>query len=111
MKVTLERRPEYQEALKSLVLAQFSENPLDDLLTARENLVKLIAGVREVYVDQADKLLQSAGAKGEIELVDLISEGEILGDEQEEEGDDEDYEGKSKGPVGFQRNEVKITGD
>lgn len=110
MKITIERSPEYQEAVKAIVLAQFSESPLEDLLTARENLIKLIAAIREVYVEQADKLLQSAGARGEIEMVELVSEGEILGDEPDEE-DEEDYEGKSKGPVGFKPNPQPITGD
>lgn len=110
MKITIERSEEYQAVLKYVVLAQSSDDPLEELLTARENLVKVISAVRDVYVEQANKLLQAAGAKGEIELVDLISESEILGEEPEQE-DEDDYEDKSKGTVGFQRNPEPITGD
>lgn len=112
MKITIERSDDYQGALRHIVLAQSSDNPLEELLTARSHLVKILHEVREVYIEQANNLLVEAGAKGEIEMVELISESEILGDEPDnEEEDEEDYEGKSKGPVGFQPNQTKITGD
>lgn len=113
MKITIERSEDYQGALRHLVLAQSSDNPLEDLLTARSHLIKIVHEVREVYIEQANNLLVEAGAKGEIEMVELISESEILGDdpEEDEEEGEEDYEGKSKGPVGFQPNQTKITGD
>lgn len=111
MRITIERSPEYQDTLKHLVLAQSSEDPLEDLLTARTNLIKLVNEVRNVYVDQANDLLVKAGARGEIEMVELVSENEILGEPDEDEEGDEDYEGKSKGPVGFKPNPQKVTGD
>ena len=111
MKITIERSEDYQGALKHLVLAQSSDNPLEDLLTARSHLVKIVHEVREVYIEQANNLLVEAGAKGEIELVDLISESEIMGEEQDEGEDEEEYEGKSKGPVGFKPNPQPVTGD
>jgi len=111
MKITIERSEDYQGALRHLVLAQSSENPLEDLLTTRSHLIKIIHEVREVYVEQAHALLTEAGAKGDIEMVELISEGEILGDEPDEDEDEEEYEGKSKGPVGFKPNPQKVTGD
>ncbi|ALY08512.1 hypothetical protein RINGS_70 [Arthrobacter phage Rings] len=101
----IERNPEYQGALKALLSAQVSDDPLDDLLTARENLIKLIASAREAYLAQADKWLTRAGASADVEIRELQSETYILtGQEDDDEDEDFDDKAKSKGPVGFQRN-------
>lgn len=112
MKITIERSEDYQGALRHLVMAQSSDNPLEDLLTARSHLIKIVHEVREVYIEQADQLLTQAGASGDIEIRELVSETEILtGEPDNDEDEEEEYEGKSKGPVGFKPNPQKVTGD
>ena len=109
----IERNPEYQAALKALLSAQVAEDPLDELLTARENLIKLIASSREAYIAQADKWLTRAGASADVEVRELQSETYILTGKDDEDEDEDDYEdkAKSKGSVGFQRNPEPVTGD
>lgn len=108
----IERNPEYQAALKALLTAQVAENPVNELLAARENLIKLIASAREAYLAQADKWLSWAGASADVEINELQSETYILtGKDDEDEDEDYDDKAKSKGSVGFQRNPEPVTGD